>query len=382
MVRYLPDGRRDPSFGRGGVVKLTKMQPITAVALQSDGRIVLTAPIGAQGGVARLLPDGHLDGNFGFGGIISPGVSSAWYPTSVAVAADKRIYVGGMTGYLSDPAEHWYGSIYRIDPGGRSGDWAGWLTPGDGAPEEPKTVVNDFVLGPGKGLIAAGSLAPRELGARTQAVLARMVPGPVAGGSHTGPDPSFGTGLVLSDFLPPSPEAANALARDGERLVIAGQSAGKLMLARYSSAGAVDTRFGRGGTLVTGGGRAGEATANALALHGNRIYAAGSSAYRCGGGACEGLLLTGHKLNGKLDRRFGGDGVVDPKLRPAGSAAGEVAYGLAVGRDGAILVGGLLTGADSSRFFLRRYRPDGRPDPSFGDRGRVATLPAAVKPAR
>ncbi len=386
VVRYRRDGGLDRSFGGGdGVAFVRQMQPFTALALQPDGRIVVTAAwsSGGKGGVARLLPDGHLDGNFGFAGIIAPGAGTAWYPTSVAVGGDGAIYVGGMTGYPEDPGEHWYGSLYRVESSGLSGDWVGSMTNREGAPGEPKTWLNDFVFGPEGTVVGAGWLAPRQPAARSQAVLARMLPATTgAGGLAVGPDPSFGAGagLVTSSFVPtsPLPEAANALSRDRKRLLIAGQADGKLMLARYSAGGILNRRFGSGGAFITGGGRSGEAEANAVAVQARGgIFAAGSSAYACGGERCEGLLLTHHKGNGRLDHGFGHAGVVSPRIRAKlyGSPASEVAYGVA-GRPGdKVLVGGLLTNPGSSRFFLRRYLGDGSPDPSFGDRGRLTTLP-------
>jgi len=382
VVRYRADGSLDRSFGGGdGVALIRQMRPFTAIALQPDGRIVLTAESAGKGGVARLLPDGHLDGNFGFAGIIAPGASSAWFPTSVGIGGDGAIYVGGMTGYLNDPGENWYGSIYRVESSGLSGEWVGSMTSRQGLPSEPKTWLNDFVFGAGGTVVGAGWAGARpQPEARTQAVLARMPATTRAGGLATDPDPSFGggAGLVTSDFFPPSSETANALARDGRKLLIAGQSGGKLLLARYTAGGILDRRFGRRGGLVTGGGRTGEAEANALAVQERGgILAAGSSAYGCGGERCEGLLLTRHKPNGKLDRGFGGDGAVSPRVETKvyGTPATEVAYDLAARGQGTVLVGGLLTGPGSSRFFLRRYLEDGKPDPSFGDRGRLTTLP-------
>jgi uncharacterized delta-60 repeat protein len=384
VVRYERDGGLDRSFGGGdGVALIRQMQPFTALALQPDGRIVLTAELGGGGGVARLLPDGHLDGNFGFGGIIAPGASSAWFPTSVGIGGDGAIYVGGMTGYPEDPGEHWYGSLYRVDPGGLSGDWVGSMTNREGAPGEPKTYLKDFVFGPNGTVVGAGWLAVRQPGARSQVVLARMLPATTTLGLATGPDPSFGggAGLVTPNFVPSSPasETANALSRDRrKRLLIAGQADGRLLLARYSPGGILDRRFGSSGAFITSGGRSGEAEANAVAVQARGgIFAAGSSAYACGGERCEGLLLTRHKGNGRLDRGFGHAGVVSPRIKAKvyGTPASEVAYGVAARPEDKVLVAGLLTNPGSSRFFLRRYLGDGSPDPSFGDRGRLTTLP-------
>ena len=387
VVRYKRDGGLDRSFGGGdGVALVRRMLPLTAIALQPNGRILVTAPLGDGRGLARLLPSGQLDPSFGSGGIINGGTSTAWHPTSVAVGGGGAIFVGGMTGYLDEPAEHWYGSLYRIAPDGRRGEWVGSMTSREGRPGEPKTFVNDFVIERGR-VIGAGTLAAREPGARSQAVLARLVPGLTTAGSASGPDPSFGAGagLVTSSFFPasPAPEAANALAWDEGRskLLLAGQAGSKLLLARYTAGGILDTRFGRGGAAVTGGGRPGPAAANAVAVEaGGGILIAGKSEYGCRGGSCAGLLLARYKASGKLDHRFAGTGFVSPRVdtRAYGGPATEIAYEVAARPPGSVLVGGLVTGPGSSRFFLRRYLADGRPDPVFGDRGRLTTLPLVV----
>ncbi len=81
-------------------------------------RLTASAP---SGGVVRLLPDGYLDFNFGYDGIFSPGRQLGLVPDQRRRRRCKGILVGGMNGYLSEPAEHWYGSISRITPNGRSG---------------------------------------------------------------------------------------------------------------------------------------------------------------------------------------------------------------------------------------------------------------------
>ncbi len=348
VVRYRRDGGLDRSFGGGdGVALLRQMQPFTALALQPDGRIVVAAAwsSGGKGGVARLLPDGHLDGNFGFAGIVAPGASTAWYPTSVGIGGDGAIYVGGMTGYPEDPGEHWYGSLYRVESGGLSGDWVGSMTSREGLTSEPKTYLNDFVFGPNGTVVGAGWLAPRQPGARSQAVLARMLPATTGvGGTAIGPDPSFGggAGLVTPNFAPSSPasETANALGRDRrKRLLIAGQADERLLLARYSPEGIPDRRFGFRGAFITSGARSGEAKGNAVAVEPRGgILAAGSSAYGCGGERCDGLLLLRLKGSGRIDHGFSADGVVSPRVETKvyGTPASEVAYEVAARPEGKV----------------------------------------------
>ena len=97
-VRYLPDGALDPAFGSGGVV-LTDVtsdgESAQAVAIQSDGRIVVAGGIGGEIGVLRYLDAGTLDPSFGTGGIVRTPVGSAASAESVAIQTDGRIVVSG-----------------------------------------------------------------------------------------------------------------------------------------------------------------------------------------------------------------------------------------------------------------------------------------------
>ena len=388
VARYLPNGRLDRSFGGDGIVLVREQAPFTAVALQPDGRIVLTSPPERKGGgVVRLFPDGYLDFSFGEKGILYAGASTAWHPTSVTVDGKGSIWVGGMTGYLSEPAEHWYGSIYRIAPNGRNGRWVGSMTNREGAPGEPKTFVNDFVLAGGT-VVGAGSLAAREPGARSQAVLARLVPGAVTAGEASGPDPGFGAGagLVTSSFFPASasPEAANALVRDKNRLLLAGIANDGLLVARYSADGLLDHGFGRQGARVLNFGPATVDAANDVAVGKAGIWVAGSSTHGCSRSRCTSMLLVRLRRDGHLSPRFGEGGFVSPAVdtRVYGSPASEVAYSVAPLAKGKVLVGGIVAGANSSRFFLRRFEADGLPDESFGRKGRLTTLPVAAERAR
>src|SRR6266404_8672109 len=73
VVRYTFDGSLDTGFGMGGRVVTGSQYLATAVALQSDGKIVV---VGTDlfGFISFLLvrynPDGSLDSSFGVGGIV------------------------------------------------------------------------------------------------------------------------------------------------------------------------------------------------------------------------------------------------------------------------------------------------------------------------
>lgn len=381
-ARYLPGGKRDPGFGGGdGVVLLGPENPFTGIALQENGRILLTSAGGA-GGVTRLLANGNLDRTFGSGGYLYAGASSSWYPTSVGVAKDGTIFTAGMSGYPNDPGEAWYGWLYRITADGRTGEVTGGMTNGESG--NPKTQINDFVFAANEMAIVAGTVAERRPDAKSHLSLARLTEDPFGGGLVTEPDPSFGGGLVQSSFFPDSafPEAANALSWSKGRLLVAGTANDDLLLARYSRQGILQPGFGRGGWTTTSIGN-GTDIGNDLAVsRDGSIYVAGGSERGCE--SCASLLLARYGKRGRLQPGFGRRGIVAPGIdrKRYGKSASEIAYAVKVLAGGEVLVGGLFTSPGSSRFFLRRYLSDGTPDRSFGDRGRLTTLPVAAERAR
>jgi uncharacterized delta-60 repeat protein len=93
LVRYRSDGTLDPKFGDGGKVIGRRGVP-RAVALQPDGKIVVTGYDVYGLVVARFLPDGTPDPTFSGDGVVRR-VSSEIFPLDVAVQANGRIVVGG-----------------------------------------------------------------------------------------------------------------------------------------------------------------------------------------------------------------------------------------------------------------------------------------------
>lgn len=388
VVRYLPDGKLDPSFGRNGVAIVRShsdftdpIQPFTALALQPDGRILVTSPIGE---LSRLLPDGELDRSFGAGGIAPASTISAYYPTSVAVLPDRSILVGGTTGYLNDPGEHLYGRLYRYSADGKASAWVDSMSPSTSV-DDPKSAMNGFAIDPRGRVIAAGSVGPRPPASpRLHVALARLLSGPPeTSDPQDRPDPAFGagTGLVSSSFFPatPFPETANAVAWHHGKIVVAGEAREKMLVARYRRDGTPDPSFGSAGArIVSGAEDPSPASANAVLVQpSGRILIAGSGAYGCPSGDCASLTLARFRADGHFDRSFGSLGRVAPRVDSEryGSGVTEIAYGLASLAGERILVGGLLTVGKRRSLFLRSYLRDGTADGSFGTRGRVTTLP-------
>ena len=88
VLRYLPDGSLDPTFGDAGI------RPVAFghhVVLQPDGKILLAS----LARLARYLPDWRLDPTFGRSGIATITVEQSFRPGAPVLQPDGRILLGG-----------------------------------------------------------------------------------------------------------------------------------------------------------------------------------------------------------------------------------------------------------------------------------------------
>jgi uncharacterized delta-60 repeat protein len=180
---------------------------------------------------------------------------------------------------------------------------------------------------------------------------------------------------VLTDFSGSgSGDYLNAVAiqNDG-KIVAAGLSyaSGKaeFALARYIANGSLDTSLGSGGKVLTDfSGSSGYDEAKAVAIQKDgKIVAAGVS----GGGPYD-FALARYNADGSLDTSFGSGGKVLTDI----GGTGDVAYAVAIQKDGKIVAAGSSNASgsgDYDDFALARYNADGSPDTSFGSGGKVLT---------
>jgi uncharacterized delta-60 repeat protein len=100
IVRLMPDGRLDASFGNGGRVTLDRSLAISELAIGSDDRIVFVGRMRSFGSpftdasdllVGRLLADGRLDVGFGDSGIAVVDFLHRDLPGGVALRGDEAI---------------------------------------------------------------------------------------------------------------------------------------------------------------------------------------------------------------------------------------------------------------------------------------------------
>jgi len=191
--------------------------------------------------------------------------------------------------------------------------------------------------------------------ARAAAVASSLL-SPLALGGSGELDPTFGSGGRVS-FEPGNVwDNANSviLQMDG-RIVIAGQTTGRLLLARLEPDGSPDMSFGDAG-IVTGA--IGDGSANIVIQQrdGKLVVAGGGSFYGP-------LVLWRFNSNGTFDRDFGNRGSV-----VLASVGGRGARGLVQQADDKLVVVG-----ESNEFetIFARFHPDGSCDATFGENGIV-----------
>jgi uncharacterized delta-60 repeat protein len=95
ILRLNPDGSLDPTFGTAGVATLSESIAPRALAIQSDGKIVLA---GAGATVQRLNADGSLDTTFGTNGTVNFVFDQTQnYLNAIALQPDGKIVLAGST---------------------------------------------------------------------------------------------------------------------------------------------------------------------------------------------------------------------------------------------------------------------------------------------
>lgn len=100
LARYNSGGSLDGTFGSGGVVSINpgSSAGITSLAVQSDGKIVTGGYVDGDLAVSRFNTNGSIDTGFGTSGTAFLGVSSAEVGNSVAIQNDGRVVVTGSAG--------------------------------------------------------------------------------------------------------------------------------------------------------------------------------------------------------------------------------------------------------------------------------------------
>jgi uncharacterized delta-60 repeat protein len=189
-------------------------------------------------------------------------------------------------------------------------------------------------------------------------------------------DTTFGTsGKTTTDFGTTADQGRCIAVQSDGKIILGGISGSDYAIARYSADGVLDTTFGGGGTgKKTIDFASGFDEGHFIAVQADdKIVFGGVETASAGGVGSTTLRNFGIvRLNadGTIDTGFGTSGKVTSDL----SSNLDGAQGVVIQTDGKIVVGGVGTnGSGSKDFFMVRYNTDGSLDSSFGSSGKVAT---------
>jgi uncharacterized delta-60 repeat protein len=367
LARYTSTGSLDLSFGMGGKV----IFPIGSgddygrnVAIDGSGRIVVVGFSDNNDNyynfvLTRYTNTGVLDETFGINGkVIAPIALGENWATSMAIDASDRIILAGSTNDInSDFVLTRYTSTGSLDgtfgTGGKVFSSIG-IGAGNG-------YANSVQLDASGRIVVAGTASN---GSNLDFALARYTN---AGAT----DPSFGTGgKVLSPIGAGNDYGSNVAIDVSGKIIVAGQVApnfsdrSNFALARYTSAGILDSSFGIGGTLIAPNVRDmddsvaldanGRIIASSVAIDASgRIVIVGYYLNDLGSGSSRNVdvALARYTSAGVLDSSFGTGGIVISPIIDGGGLGND----LVIDANDRIVVVGYSADGSNSGFTVARY---------------------------
>ncbi|MDX6516209.1 MAG: hypothetical protein QOH73_1875 [Gaiellaceae bacterium] len=303
LTRLTTSGGFDSSFGSGGSTVVTGAAG-RAVARQADGKLIVAGRDKWTFAVFRFRTDGTLDPTFGSGGVRTVALGgNNGEANAVAIQADGKIVLAGFQ-YSGTVTQL---ALARVTASG----------------------ATDTTFGGGDGSVS----------------------------THLGGTYSVGRGVAV--------QADGKIVVSGDQRVTTGTQT--QAVARFTSAGVLDTGFnGTGYLLVNPGGLATNGgvalTSDGKLVLAGTVYGPGSSV--------QSVQLVRVGSGGSLDATFGTGGIAKSSVAGALSAVG---FALALQPDGRIVVVGAALGSGAPLFFVSRFSASGALDPSFGTAGSVLT---------
>ena len=368
----------DSTFGGSGFVytKLTTFKSAAAMALQTDGKIVVIAQVqssssGMDFGVLRYNNDGSLDTSFGDPDPLNPLLRLGYtttavttnndQPAAILVQLDGKIVVSGSADVTEMAAVRYNidgtldasfgtGGIVRIYFGTTK-----FIALARNLAQQSDGKI--VLAGTGSGQFAIARLLPNgslDAGFGSNGKLSVNASGARNGNSS-------GLGVALQRVPAVTGE---------ERILVSGSSKGSSnansdwTLMRFRSDGSTDTSFGTGGTVKTTFSGLGDTASRVRVDSSNRILASGNINMSSSCGLYAGnAALVRYTQDGGLDGTFnGGKQIVDVY------GGLDNFGGTAFQPDGKIVFFGSSESSDGTvrHLVLLRYNVDGTHDTSFG----------------
>jgi len=352
LVRYLPDGTLDPSFGEHG--KVAVIDPgfpydtwtVGAdMALQADGKIVLIGQYTVAAGiiVQRYTSSGMLDTTFGDNGravVPRPTEDRAMEGASIALQPNGKIVGVGWEFELTQPY-HDAIVVFRLNKDGSMD--AAFGPDGTGV----ATIIDGYgggevLVQPNGKILVAGILLNFSTGIRPTPLLARY-------NNDGSLDSSFGNSGVVTDRIDglDSAFSSAAVQPDGKIIAIGrteSTSPTRSFVARYNRDGSPDTGFGANGVFSV------ESSffrfpESVVLTPDRKIVALGHARDVASGG--DGFAIIRLTSDGALDPSFGIGGRSLPPILDDGATQHAYVSDLAIRHDGRVLAAGYWSGDDS-----------------------------------
>lgn len=387
-VYAVVDGALDTSFGNSGKV-ITDFggnnDQITAVVIQTDGKIVAAGYTSAAGigdfALARYNADGNsLDTGFGTGGKVTTdfGANDDDRARAMIIQPDGKIVVAGYAtiNSIKEIAVARYDYTGVLDKSfGKNGIVLTYTT------AHIDDEANAIALQLDGKIVVAGTT---NNGSDLDFVVVRY-------NSDGSPDNGFGSnGIVTTDIVPSSTgpssdDHANSVAVDiNSNITVAGYSTvpefptgttDNFSLARYKSNGLLDTSFVSSGKTSDPIGSALDHI-NALAIQPNgQAVVAGN--YHSSVTSDNDFIVARYTSGGARDPTFG-TGTPKPGTVETDFGSGsDTAYAMVLQPDGKVLAVGYasINSGAGKVFALARYKSDGTPDTTFNSNGGNGAVP-------
>ncbi|MCH9674709.1 MAG: DUF4347 domain-containing protein, partial [Gammaproteobacteria bacterium] len=345
VTRYTADGALDPSFGGDGTVTVAVGDGNVfgvGVALQADGKIVLTSDVRVGGvwqiGVVRLDANGVLDTTFGGGdGIVETPIGASAGSNAVIVQPDGKLLVAGTS--TSGFALVRYNADGSLDTS----------FSGDGVADPSFSGYANAVA-----LQSDGKIVVTGNGFEVARYNADGTLDTGFGGGDCILTVASGAGNIVSNEVLVQPDG---------RIVLVGitsqhTSAQVISLARLNTDGSMDTSFGVGGTVLTDASNGRDYAFGATQQADGKIVVTGYATED----SQQKIAVLRYNVDGTLDSGFGGgDGLFTLDTGSGSNWGSDVA----VLPDGRIVVSGLASPDGAWQFAVVGYNADGSLDTSF-----------------
>lgn len=350
LVRYLTNGLLDNSFGNNGIVVTQTgiSSSASSVILQNDNKIIavgrtLINDTTFNFTAIRYNTDGTIDNTFGTAGIAFINAENSAQAYNIAIQTTGKIIISGYSNFNSNTGI----SLVRLNTNGTPDNSFG--TGGISIhhfTESPDVEAWAMALDANDNIVTTGMITDEILGRNKIAVVKFNSDGSL--------DTGFGTaGITKTSLSNTTDDFGNAIdiQTDG-KIVIAGTSNNRAVIARYNVNGTLDITFGTGGIIITNFDGTEPAEAYGITVQTDQkivvVGVSGPNAQNTNGNFC--ILRLNN--DGTFDNTFGTNGKA---ITDISNGYNDVAFCVKEHTDGKLIVSGISRENNHYTFAAARY---------------------------